>query len=286
MGALEHDYHAPEYRYDMSEDELRFMTAALLQEKRAEQPDGEFAAQHICVEVHGSSQYSNIGRQIEREVFEESFGNDSSEMANEYGPYEESSRFFITIDTQTATPTGVLRVIEDTPDRLKTLVDVQDPNKVSETIALDEVVQKHGINRNEDGEWEKCDDVGTVAVPERFRGPGNGGISIQLYRAWYVSAQNRDVKHVVSMIDKKPLSTLRNFLGIPFKALAGRKNGVPYLGSGESFPVYGYVPEFYAKMNRGRLLDPRKIMARKVLRRLMDGESIDHRLILDDDYKN
>jgi hypothetical protein len=283
MGALEHDYHASEYRYDMSEDEVRFMTAALLQDRREKLPNGEFPDRYVCMEVDGRTQYANIGRQIEREVFEESFGNDASEMMTEYGPYEEHSRFFITIDTQTATPTGVLRVIENSENGLKTLNDVQDPEKVTESkvIPIEEVMRKHGIEN-----LDKCDDVGTVAVPERFRGPGNGGISIQLYRAWYVSAQNRGVEHVVSMIDKKPLSTLRNFLGIPFKPLAGRKDGVPYLGSGESYPVYGHVPDFYDKMNRGRLFDPRKIMARKVLRRLMDGESIDHRLMLDDDYKN
>lgn len=248
-------------RYALPLDEMQALTKELLRERASTVPD-----QHrfVGIEVDGQSQFSNIGRHIERVVFEASFGNDADQMTAEYGPYERASTFFLSIDRRATMPSGALRAIRHSDHGFKTLNDAeQPPFSIREGAA----VRHHAIT-NLATIW----DVGTVAVLPQYR-RGEGPVSVQLYRALYLSARGNGIEHMVSIIDDGPLDKLRGYLGIPFVALAGSSSG-PYLGSEKSHAVYGSVPTFYRKMRRHRWT-VRGLLARKALQRLVNGTEDD-----------
>jgi hypothetical protein len=237
---IDHDnYNNPENiqpSYELSPQELNTLTNDLLEERA---PEASYSHRYITVEVNNNSRYANIGRHIERAVFEEVFDNDTEQMIEEYGPYEDASRFFITIDRESKRPAGALRATGNSPNGLKSIIDAeQAPFFVSE----ESVMQKHAID-NLDKVW----DIGTAAVLPEYRG-GKGLSSVQLFHVMYVSALNNGIEHLVSIIDDKLLRMLRDHFGIPFVSLAGSSPG-PYLGSEKSHAVYAHIPEFKEKMN-------------------------------------
>lgn len=221
--------------YEMSKQDIDELSVELFDERAVDTPE---KYEYITIEVEGSSKFANIGRHIEREVFEVEFpGNDAEMFAKSYGPYDQASRFFISIDRISKRAVGVLRVIKNSDHGLMTLNDVQDKPFF---IGLQEIKDQYGID-DLDEVW----DVGTAGVLPEHRDL-RGLVSIQLYRAMYLSARKNDIKHLVSIVDEKLLPTLTKFLRIPFVALAGVQPG-PYLGSESSQPVYGYIPDFYKK---------------------------------------
>ena len=224
-------------RYDIDTEQVRDLTRTLL----AEQPpvvDENF----ICYQLDGASTLSDIGRYVERVVFEDAFGNDASEMKEEYGAYEDDSVFYVTIDQAAAMPVGVLRVIKQGEAGLKTLNDLLE---MMPELTLDMIYERHAIAQDEEV-W----DVGTVAVLPEYRDKSGKGsaASVQLFRALYLDAMNHDVKHMVSVIDRKAHQKLTGFLGVPFVPLADLKP-FSYLGSKKSRAVYGRVDSFYEKMS-------------------------------------
>jgi len=153
-----------------------------------------------------------------------------------------------------------LRVIRNGKNGLKTINDLTHPPY---TLTEGMVTSAHNID-----DFDTCWDIGTVAVLPENRS-AQGSIAVQLYRAMYVAAMDEHIEHIVSIVDEKPLRKLTDYLGIPFVPLAGQE-GVSYLGSEKSQPVYGYVPDFYKKMNRNRFT-MKGVLARKVLSRLVKG---------------
>jgi hypothetical protein len=256
------------YRYDLSAEEVAKLTAELLDEN---EPVGD--DRFVCYKVEGIDKFANIGRYIEGVVFKDAFNNTAEDMEHEYGPYEEQSEFFVSIDRDSKKATGALRVIKNGPMGLKTLNDITQPPFIA---SKEDILKAHGIDDLDD-----CQDVGTVAVLPEHRS-AQGGISVQLYRAMYINALEDGADHLISIVDEKPLSKLTDYLGIPFVPL-GNLEGGDYLGSEKSQPVYGYIPDFYKKMNRKRYT-LKGAMARKVLKRLVKG-SQDSELQFESRYK-
>lgn len=257
---------ASEYSYDLSLEFSHCSTTRLLKYLAPRIPED---SGFITVELLGDDEFSDLARDIERRVFETFFGNDAQEMAQEYGPYEQSSRFFLFIDCMNKQPVGALRVISNSNRGLKTLNDAQGKPF---NVKIKDVACQHSIN-----DLDKAWDVGTVAVLPEYRST-NGLASIQLYRAMYISALKNQVDHLFAVVDDKPLQLLRDFLGIPFIPLAGSNSG-PYLGSDMSHAVYGYIPEFYEKMSiymRG-VENP---MLKAALDRLVNGTEDDMILLI------
>ncbi len=132
------------YTYDLPDTERDRMTREYLATKSVDD-----RARFVCFEIDGADPYANIARQIEREVFFASWGNDAATMQREYGPYEESSVFFLAIDTDAAAPAGVLRMIRNSPAGLKTIVDLDDSEKspiAPISIPVKTVQAQHGID--------------------------------------------------------------------------------------------------------------------------------------------
>jgi len=240
--------------YEINREEIQRLTSQFLQENPPKVPD-----RFVCYRLEGTDPFSDIGRGVEREVFEEAFENDAVKMLEEYSPYEAQSLFFVSIDTKQEVPSGVLRIIKDGDAGLKTTHDLEEKIDLSEETVKD----YHHLNDLRDT-W----DIGTVAVPPEYR-TGEGAVSVQLYRAMYVSALENGINHFISIVDEKPLGKLTGYLGIPFTPLAGTEP-FSYLGSDTSQAVYGYVPEFYKKMSR-KMLTARGLLAHKALKRLVKG---------------
>jgi len=258
--------------YSLPAADVKQLTEELLAERVPETvPEDE---RFITIELGPGSRFANIGRHIEAVVFQEVFKNDAQEMTQAYLPYEDNSRFFVSVDRIEGVPTGVLRVIGNSPAGLMTLNDAEkEPFRVSPQ----DVANKHDITN-----FDKVWDVGTVAVLPEHRS-GQGPVSIQLFRAMYVSALSHGVEHLVSMIDDRLFKKLKGVLGIPFEPLAGSKPG-PYMRSKKTHALHGDVREFYEKMSklklsaRGRLLA--KFAIGDSLERLVEG-SKDNLIFLD-----
>ena len=254
------EIHENEYAHSL--ESLTGLTTQLLQEIPPKEDQ-----RYVCYEVGGDSRYARIGRVVERAVFEASFGNDATQMQEEYGPYEATSRFFISIDSESKKPIGVLRAIENEDlHQLKTCHDLM--RDMPERFDEARVRMAHHINTGEPA-W----DIGTLAVLPEYRSRA-GAASVQLYRAMYNAAQRGDIKHLIAIIDQKPYRKLTKYLGVPFVKLA-HSNAFSYLGSTKSQAVYGYVPEFYDTMSRRRLPIVGRKIARKAMDRLVEGSEDD-----------
>lgn len=202
----------------------------------------------------------DVARTVECRVFDQAFDEGASKMSEIYGPYESQSHFYLAVDRENKLPTGVLRVIEDDAERLMTINSL--PPEATK-LTPEEILAYHGVNS-----FDTCWDIGTVAVLPEYRQKGVN-ISIQLYRSLYKDAMNHGVKHMFSIIDRKPYETMTKYLGIPFLDLADSKP-FSFEGSKESVAVYGYVPDFFKKMSR-QTLHPRGIMAARHLIPLVFG---------------
>jgi hypothetical protein len=253
-GEYSQEKHLPVY--DMSPEKVQQLTSKLIEERAGEIPNDK---RFITVEVNGDSEYSNIGRDVERRVFEAYFGNDANEMKTEYGPYEGmggsgACRFFLSIDREKCQPTGVLRIICNSQNGLKSLNDAEAPPF---NVKKADAIAKHNIT-DLDEVW----DFGTIAVlPEYQQNAGKS--SLQLCRASYISSIKNGIKHWISIVDDGPYHLFKDYLAIPFVPLGDSEPGA-YLGSEKSHAVYAHVPDIYDNMETslGKLEDP---IAKKVL---------------------
>jgi hypothetical protein len=229
------------HRYELSQEEMARFTANLLREREPVSDD-----RFVCYEINASDpdqeNYADIGRTIEREVFERRFeGNDTEGMQEGYRLYEDQSIFFLSVDTETGQPAGVIRVIRDGANGFKTLEDLAGPKYKDDPGFAERVYAAHSIDTT-----AECWDIATAAVR---KGYGGGEVSSQVYRAMWVASQRDEIKHFFSIIDKKPYEMMQ-FLGFPFDDLAEDTGWMEYEGSAESLPVYGYASEFAESVRR------------------------------------
>lgn len=231
------DHEATEPRYDFGHEQIHDLSKEFL-ETRELKPDSQFG----CYAIDGSNKYSNLGRYVESTVFLDAFGNTPNLMANEYGPYENSSEFFVVMDHESEMPVGVLRTIRNSEAGLKSLNDLKET-----PLQLDagEICDKYDIDPN------RCIDVGTLAIIPEFRTRvGNILPSLLLYRTLYLRYLNNPAfDHVVTIIDKKAEKNLYR-LGFPFKPIDERY--FTYIDSTESRALYGVNNEFYPSVEKHR----------------------------------
>lgn len=229
-------------RYMRTESDIEELTCRLI-----DRFPGAEDARYVCYRIAGTDEISDIARSVERTVFESTFaGNDAEFMAREYGPYEDASLFFLTVDRVKRRPTGALRVTRNSPAGFKTINDLAS-GRLPIHLAEQEVRTSHRIER-----WDACWDVATLAVSEDYRRTA-AKAALQLYRGMYVTALEQGIEHLIAIIDKSPLLAMTEYLSIPFAPLCGT-GYFSYLESAESRAVHGYVPDFYPVIT-GRLAE-------------------------------
>jgi hypothetical protein len=260
----------PAVRYELHDNQAADLAQQLL---ALHPPAG--GHRFVCYPVGGRSPFADLGRQLELEVFQAAFGNDSALMEQEYGPYEDASRFFVVVDRQHRRAAGALRVITNSAAGLKTIDDIAgEPLR----IAREDFQAFHGVE-----DLDRCWDVGTVAVLPEYRRSASQSrtVSLLLYRAFYLHALRHGIEHAVAIIDGHAHRGLRA-LGVPFVPIHG-SGPFAYLDSASSTALYGHVPEFRATMEaRYRRLRIRHPLAwcllARPMRQLMRGHGIDGQL--------
>jgi hypothetical protein len=224
---------APErYAYDLCDEERDALTREFLSAKAL------FVRERFaCFQIEGTDPFANIARQVEREVFEESWGNDSATMKKEYGPYDESSVFFVVIDTKAKVPAGVLRMIRNSPAGLKTIVDLDDAVKspiAPVAIPACDVMAHHRIE-----DLDRCWDGATAAVPRRYRRKV-AGVHLQIMRVVSAAIIREDIQHFVAVLDAPVFRAARDVLGLPLVPLAGTP-AFTHMDAPDNQAVYAHV---------------------------------------------
>jgi hypothetical protein len=208
-------------RYDLDAAMVRRLTGDAL---AAHPGPGRF----VSVVVGPDEPLADVGRTVEREVFEAAFGNDAEVMGREYAAYESRSLFFVVLDRRHGMPAGVSRIIEDDRGvRVKTIDDA--PAHIGRDV--DAIVAAHGLT------GAKVWDFATVAVLPAYRGGRSGlAVSSLLYRTFLVAGTRAGAHHVVVMLDSRAYRNMR-LLGVELTALAGSAP-FEYLGSAENHALY------------------------------------------------
>ena len=190
-----------------------------------------------CFQIEGTDRFADIARQIEREVFQESWGNDAATMKNEYGPYDESSVFFVVFDTKVKVPAAVLRMIRNSRAGLKTIVDLDDVVKspiAPIAIPVDDVLAHHRID-----DLDRCWDGATAAVPRRYRRKLVGA-HLQVMRVVGAAAVRENIQHFVAVLDAPVFRAARHVLGLPLEPLAGTPP-FTHMDAPDNQAVYAHV---------------------------------------------
>jgi hypothetical protein len=204
--------------------------------------DGDPAEPLGLYVVEGADPAAELGRWVERAVFQQAFGDTPALLREEYGPYEDASLFFCVIDHRRRVPAGVIRAITPSPAGLKSLVDLE---RFSGRPAA-EVLRDSGAYFDPQRTW----DLATVAVAPEYQGPGRSGpVSQALFLGLGTTSTFHDIRHAVTVLDVIVLryvqwqfhKPFRNYLGVPPK---------PYLGSPMSCPMWSDIGEWRARMVR------------------------------------
>jgi hypothetical protein len=200
-----------------------------------------------CFEIVGTDPYSNIARGLEGEVFFDTWGHDAAMMRDEFGPYEQSSLFFLVIDTQAQAPAGVLRMIRNSASGLKTMVDIDDCVKspiAPIRVSAEMIKAHHGID-----DLDRCWDGATAAVPRRYRRRLRS-VYGHLMLAVAAAAMRDDIRHFVSVLDAPVVKAARDVLKLPLVALAGTPPFV-YMDTPDNQAVYAHVPSLLSNGSNG-----------------------------------
>jgi hypothetical protein len=224
---------APGVSYDLPDAERDRLTRQFL----ATVP-GDHEHRFVCFELEGTDPYANIARQLEREVFFESWGNDAARMTEEFGPYEDASVFFLAIDVDASTAAGVLRMIRNSPAGLKTIVDLDDAEKspiAPIAIPVETVLARHGID-----DLDRCWDGATAAVPRRYRRK-SPTIHMQVMLTVFAAAMRDDIEHFVAVLDGPVVKTARDVLGLPLCPLADTPP-FTHMDAPDNQAVYAHIP--------------------------------------------
>jgi hypothetical protein len=208
---------------------LREQCAALVERSGSEQPFGTYI-------VASTDPAAEIGREVERQVFGEFFGNTPEMLAAEYAPYEASSLFLCVIDQKRLVPAGVSRAIVPSAAGFKSLHDI--PRVWGATP--DDLIERS----RSDLDLQKCHDIATLATAADYRGAGTEGlVSLALYQAIIMSALATNAPWLVAVMDTAVIDLLSERIGSPFSRYP---DVLPqrYLDSPASLPVYVDLPAY------------------------------------------
>lgn len=191
------------------------------------------STQLIVMRLEAEDPLGVLGRDVERRVFAEFFGNNLELMDREYGPYETYSMFLVALDVVAMRPAGVVRAIRGDRGPLKTLVDIASADGPWRVGIADLMSRTDGAPIP----LERTLDIATLAVAPEYRaGSRSDGVSSYLYRAMVAASQFGNYSHWVGIIDEIPLAKIQ-MLGTPLKFFRGLM-AASYLDSPLSVPFY------------------------------------------------
>ena len=178
---------APVFKYTLSEPELEAMATRLLSERPPKSRDPL-----VEYRLDGTDEMSNLARHVERQVFEERFGNTEADMRRIYGAYESASTLFLVVDQTILRPVGALRMISNSPAGFATLHDAEKHAGIS-VAAFKE---HYGIT-----DLDRVWDIGTLAIPQQYRDRDEHHIGAMLYRGAHIRAHYEGITHYIALLD-------------------------------------------------------------------------------------
>ena len=184
----------------------------------------------------------DAARRVEAQVFLQAFGNTPELLEQEYGGYEDRSRFVAVIDDVTGTAVGTARLITAGATPVKTLVDV-----AAHPWQLPVADSLGSVGLAPTTVW----DVASLAVDPRYRaGSAGAEVSVALCHGIWRYARNCDVPGLVTILDDR-VHRLVRVMGLPWHAMAGATSQ-PYLGSPASTPCVFVVRTAEAEVYAAR----------------------------------
>lgn len=183
---------------------------------------------------------AELGRNLERAVFLETFGDTPELLAAEYAPYEASSLFFVVVDHRRRVAAGVMRVILPSAVGAKSLNDLG--REWGDDPAV--VLARTTGAPPESAIW----DVATLAVAPEYRGRATAGlVSLSLYQALFMTGERWGNRGLVAILDTAVLRMLQWQLAGLFASFPGIDSR-PYLGSASSRPVWCDIATWRARL--------------------------------------
>jgi hypothetical protein len=183
---------------------------------------------------------SELARQVERAVFEETFGNSPELLAQEYGPYEDATYFFCVVDHRRRLPVGAVRLILPSVAGSKTLHDVERRWGCGPAAAL----ARAGLELDPGRVW----DIATIAVDRDYRRRATQGlVSGALYQALCRNAALAGVGLTVAVLDLVVLEMIQVISHEAYHPFDGCEP-MRYLDSPASVPVYCDVPRYLPRL--------------------------------------
>lgn len=177
-------------------------------------------------------------RDLERLVFERSFGMSTAEHAAHYDPFDEASFFLAVLDRHDGDVVGAIRVVEPSPAGLVSAIDI------GLVWGLDRDQIEHptpGTVLPLGSTW----DIATLAVlPDRRRG---GIISRALYQAMCMSSREAGVRTWLSILDL----TVHRMFAWQYQRVFRAYDVEPRAFAGSvSLPVWCDLDEYQRRLRR------------------------------------
>jgi hypothetical protein len=199
------------------------------------------AAEPLGVYVFGPKEPgAELGRNVERSVLLEAFGDTPELLAKEYELYEPASIFFCVLDHRRRVPAGAVRMIVPIMDGpgLKTLNDIE-PIWGDTPASL---LERNGFEIKLEATW----DIATLAVAPEYRAAAASGlVGLGLYQSGIRSARRCGVDWMVAILDEGVHRMAKSRFHSPFYSLAAPK---PYLGSAASLPACLHISEWRSRL--------------------------------------
>lgn len=256
---------APAVQYTLSETELHALSERLLSEQPPKTQDAL-----VLYRLEGTDELSNLGRHIERQVFEEKFNNTDDIMKRLYGPYESASDFFVVMDQNLCRPIGALRATKNSPAGLLTLHEA----KKYAGISTEDFMKAYGLKS-----LDTVRDIGTIAIPKEYRSQNEHHVVAMIYRGAHLRGAYEGVTHYVALIDRDLLRTM-TMVGFPFDSIMGSKP-FEYEGSPDTTLVCGRPEEFFPSVARKAETSDGvlKLICTEFTKRFVHGHDIDRRIM-------
>lgn len=176
-------------------------------------------------------------RACEQAVFGRCFGNSAEEIAEQYGPYEQSTTFGAVFAADGAA-VGAMRLIRPGTERVKTL---QDASKSPWNLHIGRVSECAGLD--ETRTW----DVASFGVDSVVAGVDRR-IALLLLAAMFGAFRDNEATSFVAMLDSGARRALQargvRMLNLP------HADAAPYLGSTNSAPVYRHLADLHLEHAR------------------------------------
>jgi hypothetical protein len=166
----------------------------------------------------------------EADVFMQTYGNTTDQIADEYGPYAEATGMMTLLD-ESCRAVATTRFIAPGPAGLKTL---NDTRRAPWNVDGLRSARAAGIDPSRT--W----DIATIAVRRSSRG---GLAAAAMYHGIATAANANDIDTIVMIMDARARRLL-SASGLQTRTLPGTSEG-EYLGSQESIPVWADLREMF-----------------------------------------